>query len=67
MSKTDALIRTTLKGLTATAIEKICVLGKAEAAEDITAIRRMVVELVEFWDLDERHIDQFDMDIDIGD
>ncbi len=67
MSKTDALIRITLKGLTSTAIEKTCVLGKEEAAGDIAKIREIVVELVQFWDLDERYIDQFDMDIDIGD
>lgn len=62
MDKNQVLIRTTLSGLTITALEKKCVLGD-DAKEDIAKIRAMVEDLVYFWDLGERYIDQFDMDI----
>ena len=52
----------TIQGLTFTALEKKCVLGD-DAKEDIAKIRAMVEDLVYFWDLDERYIEQFDMDI----
>lgn len=57
---TDNLIRETLKGLLATAIEKICVLGEGDAQDDMKQIRDMYVELVRFWDLDEDLIGEFD-------
>lgn len=62
MDKNQLFICTTLRGLTFTAIEKKCVLGE-DAKEDIAKIRAMVEDLVYFWDLDERYIDQFDMDV----
>lgn len=58
--RTEDLIRETLKGLLTTAIEKVCVLGKEEALEDLTQIRNMYVELIRFWNLDETLIDEFD-------
>jgi len=61
--KTENLIRETLKGLLATAIEKICVLGVEDAKADIKQIREMYEELVRFWDLDERLVDEFDMEV----
>ena len=63
--KTENLIRETLEGLLATAIEKICVLGVEDAEADIKQIREMYEELVHFWDLDERLIDEFDKKVDI--
>lgn len=62
MDKNQSLICTTVRGLTVTALEKKCVLGD-DAKEDIAKIRAMVEDLVYFWDLDERYIEQFDMDI----
>lgn len=56
------LIKTTLQGLIFTAKEKVCVLGD-DAEEDIIKIRDMYGELVRFWDLDERYIDEFDMEV----
>ena len=64
MSKTEALIVQTIYGLTDTAVEKLCVLGNEDGFEEIRKIREMVKELVYFWELDERYIDQFDMDTD---
>ncbi len=57
---TDNLIREALKGLLATAIEKVCVLGEDDAQDDLKQIRDMYVELVRFWDLDEDLIGEFD-------
>ncbi|WP_069648974.1 hypothetical protein [Caloranaerobacter ferrireducens] len=56
------LIRTTLEGLIFTAKEKQCVLGK-DAKEDIKKIKDIYEELVRFWDLDERLIDEFEIEI----
>ena len=58
--KTENLIRETLKGLLATAIEKVCVLGESDAQDDLKQIRDMYAELVRFWDLDEDLIGEFD-------
>lgn len=58
--QTDNLIRETLKGLMATAIEKVCVLGEQDAQDDLKQIRDMYVELVAFWDLDQDLIGEFD-------
>jgi hypothetical protein len=58
--RTENLIRETLKGLLATANEKICVLGLVDAQEDLRQIRDMYVELVRFWALDEHLIEEFD-------
>jgi hypothetical protein len=58
--KTENLIRETLKGLLATAIEKVCVLGEGDAQDDLKQIRDMYVELIRFWDLDEDLIGEFD-------
>lgn len=58
--KTENLIRVTLKGLLATAIEKVCVLGEQDAQDDLKQIRDMYVELIRFWDLDEDLIGEFD-------
>ena len=56
----EYLIRETLKGLLATGIEKICVIGLVDAQEDLKQIRDMYVELVRFWDLDESLVKEFD-------
>lgn len=58
----EFLIKTTLQGLIFTAKEKVCVLGE-EAEDDINQIREMYKELVRFWDLDERYIDEFDREV----
>ncbi|WP_276624472.1 hypothetical protein [Syntrophomonas wolfei] len=58
--KTENLIRETLKGLLATAIEKDCVLGEKDPLDDLKQIRDMYAELVRFWDLDEDLIGEFD-------
>ncbi|MHB1654140.1 MAG: hypothetical protein ACYCVD_16940 [Desulfitobacteriaceae bacterium] len=63
--KTEDLLLETLKGLLTTAIEKVCVLGKEDALEDLTQIRDMYVELVRFWTLDEELIDRFDERIEL--
>ena len=63
--KTENLILETLKGLFATAIEKVCVLGEADAQEDLKQIRDIYIELVRFWDLEEHLIDEFDEQIGI--
>ena len=57
---TNNLIRETLKGLLATAIEKVCVLGEQDAQYDLKQIRDMYLELIRFWDLDEDLIGEFD-------
>jgi hypothetical protein len=58
--QTENLIRETLRGLLATAIEKVCVLGEEDAEDDIKQIRDISEELVRFWDLDEKLVDEFD-------
>ena len=54
------LIMETLKGLIATAVEKICVLGWEGAKEELNPLRDMYIELVEFWNLGEDLLDEFD-------
>lgn len=63
--KTEYLINETLKGLLATAKEKICVLGEDDAKEDLKKIREVYEDLVLFWGLDEELIDEFDEKIGI--
>lgn len=58
--QTENLIRETLKGLLATAIEKVCVLGEEDAQEDLKKLREVYDDLVLFWGLDEGLIDEFD-------
>ena len=58
--KTENLIRETLQGLLATAIEKVCVLGEEDAQEDLKRLREVYEDLVLFWGLDEDLIDEFD-------
>ncbi len=57
---TEYLIKETLKGLLATANEKVFVLGEEEAKEDLKKLREVYEELVLFWGLDEELIDEFD-------
>ena len=58
----DELIPETIWGLTETAIEKKRVLG-VKAFEDVMKIRNVIVDLVHFWDLEERYIKDFDNDL----
>ena len=58
--QTENLIRETLRGLLATAIEKVCVLGEEYAQEDLKKLREVYEELILFWGLDENLIDEFD-------
>ena len=58
----DELIPETIWGLTETAIEKKRVLG-VKAQSEIANIRNVVVDLVHFWDLEERYIKDFDNDL----
>jgi len=58
--QTENLIRETLRGLLATAIEKVCVLGEEYAQEDLKKLREVYEELILFWGLDERLLDEFD-------
>ena len=58
--RTGNLIRETLKSLLATGIEKVCVLGVADAQEDLKRLREVYEDLVLFWGLDEDLIDDFD-------
>ena len=46
--KTEYLIKETLKGLLATAVEKICVLGEEDAKEDLKKLREVYEDLVLF-------------------
>ena len=41
-----------MEGLISTAVEKICVLGREEAEEDIAAITKMVYDLECFWNME---------------
>jgi len=59
LNEQNALLKTTIDGLTATAVEKACVLG-ADAMGDINALRKTVADLICFWSLDERHLEEFD-------
>lgn len=54
------LILKTLQGLEATAIKKINDLGVKAAQDDLERIKDMFEELVFFWYLDERLIDEYD-------
>lgn len=58
--KTEYLIKETLQGLLATAVEKVCVLGKEDAKEDLKKLREVYEDLVLFWGLDEELINEFD-------
>ena len=58
--QTENLIQKTLRGLLATAIEKVCVLGEEYAQEDLKKLREVYEELILFWGLDENLIDEFD-------
>ena len=57
----ENLIKQTLKGLLATAIEKVCVAGEEDAREDLKKLRVVYEDLVLFWDLDawSRNVDYF--------
>ena len=61
--QTENVIRETLKGLLATAIEKVCVLGNEDAQEDLKKISVVYEDLVLFWGLDEDLINEFDEQI----
>ena len=63
MGISHRILLNTIKGLTMTAKEKICVLGYADAKDDINNIRNMVDDLVYFWSLDENLINEFDSEI----
>ena len=63
--KTEYLIKETLKGLLATAKEKICVLGEEDAKEDLKRLGEVYEDLVLFWGLEEELIDEFDEKIGI--
>lgn len=41
-----------LGGLIATAIEKICVLGKEDAKDDVSKITEIIEDLEDFWNSD---------------
>ena len=41
-----------MDGLVRTAVEKICVLGREEAEEDLAAITKMVHDLECFWNIE---------------
>ena len=43
---------TMLDGLIATAIEKICVLGKEDYQDDVSKITEMIEDLEDFWNSD---------------
>lgn len=58
--QTKNLILKTLIGLLATAIEKVCVIGEEDAQEDLQRLREVYEDLVLFWGLDEKLIDEFD-------
>jgi len=58
--QTEKLILDTLKGLLATAIEKVCVLGAEDAQEDLKRLREVYEDMILFWGLDEDLIDEFD-------
>ncbi|MEA4987911.1 MAG: hypothetical protein VB095_07610 [Anaerovorax sp.] len=62
---TENLIRETLKGLIATAIEKVCVLGKEDAQMDLKRLMEVYEDLVLFWGMEEDLIDEFDEKIGI--
>ena len=63
--KTEYLIKETLKGLLATAKEKVCVLGEEDSKEELKKLREVYEDLVLFWGLDEELIDEFDEKIGI--
>ena len=63
--KTEYLIKETLKGLIATAKEKVFVLGEEDAKEELKKLREVYEDLVLFWGLDEELIDEFDEKIGI--
>ena len=58
--KTQNLILETLKGLLATGIEKVCVIGEEDAQEDLKRLREVYEDLILFWGLDEDLINEFD-------
>lgn len=63
--KTEYFIKETLKGLIATAKEKVLVLGEEDAKDDLKRLREVYEDLVLFWGLDEELIDEFDEKIGI--
>lgn len=60
MMNVDNLILVTLKGILATATEKICVMGEIDAQVDLKKLREVYEDLIIFWELDERLIEAFD-------
>ena len=58
--KTEYLIKETLKGLIATAKEKVCVLGEEDSKEELKKLREVYEDLVLFWGLDEELINEFE-------
>lgn len=60
MNMEQELLAKTVEGLTCTAVEKICVLGNIDAQADIHKLREVVEDLIAFWNLDERLLDEFD-------
>ena len=59
------MIRRTLEGLIMTAKEKVCVLGLEDAQEDLKAIEKVYMDLVDFWDLDNEYINSWNEKISI--
>lgn len=49
---TKKQFETMLDGLIATAIEKICVLGKEDAQDDVSKITEIIEDLEDFWNSD---------------
>jgi hypothetical protein len=59
MGMFDEMMMVTLAGLRVTAIEKICAEGLKESKEDIEKVRDVYCEIVRFWKLDKKLIDEF--------
>lgn len=60
MGMFDEMMMVTLAGLRVTAIEKICASGFKESKDDTEKIRDVYCEIVRFWKLDKKLIDEFE-------
>lgn len=59
----NELLEQTVKGLIATAVQMVYVHGETDSIPYIQNLREQTSDIIEFWNLNERYVEQFDMEI----
>ena len=63
MKTTSEIIAETIKGLSYTAVEKICCLGPEDAEDDVAILLNVATDLTDFWDISTHWIETMKADI----